>query len=93
MALIHIKRNHGLSREEARGKIDEIATRLADEFKVKHAWDGDVLRFKRTGATGAIVLGDKVVDVKVKLGMVLVPMKGKIEKAIIQGLEKVGADG
>jgi putative polyhydroxyalkanoate system protein len=93
MALIHITRKHSLTREQARGKIDEMARQLADEFKVKHGWDGDVLRFKRSGATGAIALGDEAVDVKVKLGVVLAPMKGKIEKAIIEGLDKVQAKG
>jgi len=91
MALIHIKRKHGLSREQVRAKVDQLAARLAGEYKVKHAWDGDVLRFKRTGASGVIAIGDQMVDVKVKLGVVLAPLKGKIEKEILEVLDKTQA--
>ena len=58
MALIKINREHNLTREQARAKIDEIAQGLENDYKVKHAWDGDVLRFKRTGASGAIAVDD-----------------------------------
>ncbi len=91
MALIHIKRKHSLSREQARAKVGELAARLAGDFKVKHAWDGDVLRFKRGAASGVIAIGEDVVDVKVKLGVVLAPMKGKIESEILEVLDKVQA--
>ena len=87
MALIHIKREHGLSLEQARQKVEDLAQSLEEEFKVEHSWDGNVLRFKRTGATGAVGVGEKSVEVKIKLGMVLVPMKSKIERAINESLD------
>lgn len=91
MALIHIQRAHHLTREQARAKVEEFAQSLQGEFKVKHAWDGDVMRFKRTGASGMLAIGDNAVDVKIKLGIALAPIKGKIEKAIHKGLDKVQA--
>ncbi len=87
MALIHIKREHGLSLEQARQKVEDLAQSLEEELKVQHSWDGNVLRFKRTGATGAVGVSDKSVEVKIKLGMVLVPMKSKIERAINDSLD------
>ncbi len=93
MALIHIKREHGLTREQARAKVEELAQNLHDELKVKHTWDGDVLRFKRTGATGAVGVGETSVEVKIKLGMVLVPMKAKIERAILASLDELQSSG
>ena len=93
MALIHIEREHHLTREQARAKVEEFAQNLQDEFKIKHAWDGDVMRFKRSGAAGMIAVDDKTVDVKIKLGIALRPMRGKIEKAIHKSLDKVKASG
>ncbi len=89
MALIHIKREHRYTRDQARTRIDDLAQELAESLKVRYVWDGDVLRFKRTGAVGAVALGENVVDIKVKVSGVLAPMKGKIEKAIVEALDKV----
>ena len=91
MALIYLKRDHTVPKEEARAKVDEFASRFADRFKVKHAWDGDILRFKGGGASGLFALGEEVVYVKVKLGVHLAPMKNKIEKEIVAVLDKVQA--
>lgn len=89
MALIYIKRAYTLPKEQARAKVDEFASRFADRFKVKHAWDGDIFRFKGGGASGVFALGDEVVYVKVKLGVHLAPMKTKIEQEIVAVLDEV----
>ncbi len=92
MAAIHIKREHNLSRQQAREKIEELALSLKGDFNVKHKWDGDdVLRFETRGASGVIALDDKNVDIKVKLGMLLTPMKGKIEQALLVKLDRINA--
>ena len=88
MALIHIKREHGLTREQARAKVEELVQGLGAELKVTHEWQGDVLRFKRSGATGAVGVSDDSVEIKIKLGLVLAPAKAKIEKAILEGLDR-----
>ncbi len=93
MAKIHVQREHHLTREQARAQVEELASRLERELKVQHAWEGDVMRFKRAGASGEIAIDDKTVDVKVELGMVLTPMKGKIERAILANLDKVQTVG
>lgn len=91
MALIHIKREHHLTREQARARVDEIARRLEDEFKVEHEWDDNVLRFKRRGASGVIGVGANDVEIKIKLGALLAPMKGKIEGAVLETLDELDA--
>jgi putative polyhydroxyalkanoate system protein len=82
MADIHIKQVHQLSREEARERLQGIAGDLKKQLSFDYRWKGDSLHFKRSGATGVIELGDGFIDVKVKLGMVLAPMKGKIKQSI-----------
>jgi putative polyhydroxyalkanoate system protein len=89
MANIHIKQQHDLTPDEARKRVEEIARDLQDKLSVDYRWDGDSLRFQRSGASGSIDVGDDFIELKVKLGMVLAPMKGKIEKSIRQNLQLV----
>jgi len=91
MSLIHIKRDHHLTRDAARARVEEMASKLKDEFKLEHSWDDDVLRFKRSGASGAIGVGEKTLEIKIKLGLVLAPMKKNIEQAIQKNLDDLDA--
>jgi putative polyhydroxyalkanoate system protein len=86
MANIHIKQRHNLTREEARKRVEEIARALKKEFDADYAWKGDALQFKRSGASGSIELSDESIELNIKLGMMLTPMKGKIESAIREKL-------
>ena len=86
MALIHIKQAHELSREEARQRVERIAQDLQDKLSVDYHWKDDSLQFKRSGASGAIRLGEGFVEVKIKLGMLLAPMRGKIEASIKENI-------
>jgi len=82
MATIHIKRKHHLAQEEAHTRLEEIARELKKKLNADYAWKGNSLRFKRSGATGRIDLGDDYIEIKIKLSMVLAPMKGKIETTL-----------
>ena len=82
MPNIHIKRSHKLTREEARARVEEIAKDLKKKLDAKYAWKGDSLQFKRTGASGSIDVGKDFIDINIELGMLLSPMKGKIEQSI-----------
>lgn len=93
MANIHIKRNHNLDRAAARAKVEELAKSLQDKLGANYHWDGDCLRFTRTGASGFIdVSREGEVEVDVKLGLVLRPMKGMIENSINEGFDTALAD-
>ena len=87
MASIHIKKAHHLSKEEAKQRVDGIAKDLQKKLHVDCQWKGDSLLFKRSGATGAIKLGQGFVEVKIKLGVMLTPMKAKIESSIKNNID------
>ena len=87
MANIHIKQQHNLAHDEARKRVEEIARDLKKELNTDYAWKGESLRFKRSGASGSIDLSDEFIELNIKLGMLLAPMKGKIESAIKEKLE------
>ena len=82
MAKIHIKKQHNLGREEARARVAEIAKDLEGRLDARCSWKGDCLHFSRSGASGFIELGDGFIDLQLKLGLMLAPMRGKIEQAI-----------
>lgn len=86
MSNIHIKHRHSLSPEETRQRVEEIAKSLKKEYKIDYAWKGNRLHFRRSGATGSLDIGDGFIELSIKLGMVLAPVKGKIEKSIKQNI-------
>lgn len=92
MAKIHIKRLHKLPRDEARARVEEIAESLKKKLDAEYAWKGDSLRFHRSGASGSIDLGDGYIDLNIKLSMLLVPMKGKIEQSIRENINAALGD-
>jgi putative polyhydroxyalkanoate system protein len=82
MATIHIKRQHNLGRDVARARVEKVANELQDRLRAKWSWQGDSLRFERSGASGFVQVGDDFVEFKIKLGMLLSPLKGSIEQTI-----------
>jgi len=88
MAIIHIKRQHNLGRDVARQRVEEVANELQDRLSAKWSWHGDALRFERSGASGSVQVGDDFVEFKIKLGILLSPLKGTIEQTIEQHVNK-----
>ena len=87
MANIHIQREHNLTRSDAKAKVEELAKDLQDKLGANYHWEGDCLRFQRSGASGFIDVKDGLVEVNVKLGLMLTPMKGMIESSIQEGFD------
>ena len=88
MSRISVARHHTLGLEQARGKAQALAERLASQYQVKYRWVGDTLEFKRSGADGSIAVGEDTVRVELKLGLLLSPMGGMIQREIEQVLDK-----
>jgi len=89
MAIIHIKQRHELTHDEARKRIEKVAEDLKHKLNADYQWDGDSLRFKRSGASGSIDLSDDQIELKIKLGMLLAPMKPKIERYITENFQSI----
>ncbi|HAK91416.1 polyhydroxyalkanoic acid system family protein, partial [Massilia timonae] len=49
MAEISIVQQHSLSPDAARSAAEQVAQRIAAEYGLECRWDGDVLRFERSG--------------------------------------------
>ena len=88
MADIQIRRHHKLGLEEARRAAEEIAENLKERLKAAYHWDGEHLRFKRRGAEGYLWVTDDVIEINIKLGLMLRPMKSLIEGKVVDFLDR-----
>ena len=57
MADINLVQEHHLAPEQARAAAQQVADKLAEQFELECQWDGDVLRFERSGVNGTLTLG------------------------------------
>ncbi len=80
MATIDIQRTHSLGKDKARAAAELVAERLKEKIDATYRWDGDDLRFERSGAKGRIHVTDSTVRLEIDLSLVLRPLKGKIEE-------------
>jgi putative polyhydroxyalkanoate system protein len=88
MPTIDVRRSHSIGRDGARAAAESIAKKLESKIGVRYAWKGDDLEFDRTGASGRIRVSDDEVLVQIDLGLMLRPMKGKIERRVHEYLDE-----
>jgi putative polyhydroxyalkanoate system protein len=88
MATIDIRRNHTIGKAAARDAAQGIAEKLKDKVDVRYHWDGDDLRFERTGAKGRIQVTESEVRVEIDLNLALRPLRGKLEAKVHKYLDE-----
>ena len=89
MSDIKIRRAHALAPKHARAAADEMSARLSEAFDMEFEWDGEVLRFQRSGLDGHLTLGHKEVMIDAQLGFLLAMMKPTIEQSIHENLDRI----
>lgn len=88
MAEIDIERPHRLGAPAARRIVEKVAAELQEKFGVANQWQDDVLQFSGSGVHGAIAVTDQAVRVTAQLGLLLSPLRGKLEQDIREKLER-----
>ena len=86
---IDIKRAHHLGLKAARAAADKMAEHLGRKFGLEGDWKGNVLNFERPGVTGSLAVDDKDLRLTVSLGFLLKAMRGSIESAVQEELDKL----
>ena len=91
MADIHIVQAHALSPAQAREAAQQVTDKLARDYQLSCAWDGDVLRFERSGVNGELLLeaGRAIVDVR--LGFMMGAFAPAIETKLAASMKKLFA--
>ena len=92
MAAIVVRRHHALGLAKAKGLAQSIARRLKADYGGSFAWHGDVLRFERPGASGSVAVSKEGFEVHVELGLLLTPLRSRIEREIITFCDEHFAD-
>ncbi len=89
MSSIDVHRSHSLDQAHAREAAESLARDLSEKFDVDYKWDGDIMRFQRSGANGHLDITPDDLHVHLELGMILRPFKGRIEQEINSQLDKI----
>jgi putative polyhydroxyalkanoate system protein len=89
MAEISIVQQHQLSPNKAREAAQQVAERIAGEYGLACKWDGDVLRFERSGVEGSLTLDEQRAAMRIKLGFPMSALAPAIETKIADKMRKV----
>jgi len=91
MAEISITQQHSLSQDAARAAAQKVADKLAGEYGLNCKWNGDVLRFDRSGVEGTLALGERQAALRIKLGFLMSAFAPTIEQKVADSMRKVFA--
>jgi len=83
MPTILVRRQHELGLAKAKQLARSIARRLKNDYGGSFGWKGNVLHFERTGASGSVAVTKDDVEVQVELGLLLRPLRSRIEREIV----------
>jgi putative polyhydroxyalkanoate system protein len=86
---ISLSRDHTLGLDGAKTAADKMADKLGEKFDLTGDWKGNTLHFARPGVTGSLSITATSMALEVSLGFLLKAMKGPIEKAVNEQLDKV----
>lgn len=89
MSTIDVRRRHNLDHDHAREAAETLARDLSSQFDVNYQWDGDVMRFKRSGVKGHLDVAPESLHVHLELGLMLRPFKSRIEQEINSQLDQL----
>ncbi len=91
MADIEVHRTHELGLAAARRAAEQMAADLARKFDLHANWEGDVMRFRRSGVGGSLALTERELRLSISLGFLLKAMQSSIEKAVLHELDTLFA--
>ncbi len=88
MSDIYIQRDHKLQPEELRELIENLARDIQGRLGGKYHWEGDhCVRYQYTGVDANLTFDESVVTVKVTLGLLMLALKGMLEREIHEHLD------
>ncbi|GAC1352798.1 MAG: polyhydroxyalkanoic acid system family protein [Polyangiales bacterium] len=94
MATIEIRKQHTLSKDDARKKAEELADKMKDKLSMEWTWSGDSIVFEAKsgaakGSKGHVDVSDSEIGVFVDLPFLLRPLKGMVESKIKEKLDTI----
>ena len=88
MADLKVVRKHTIGLKKAKVAAQKVADDLAQEYGMDSAWEGDVLRFTRSGVDGQLTVSKDQVVLDAKLGFVLSAFRHRIEEHVNENFDR-----
>jgi putative polyhydroxyalkanoate system protein len=89
MADISIVQEHKLTHKKAKEAAQKVADAIAGDYGLECEWDGDVLRFERSGVQGQLTLEKKKAEIFIRLGFIMSAFAPTIETKVAENMKKV----
>ena len=89
MADISIVQAHSLTPKKARDAAQRVADKIAQDYDLECVWDGDILRFERSGVEGSLTLEKRQAQMHIKLGFLYSAFSSRIESKVAESMQKV----
>ena len=89
MSRIDVRRTHTMDHEHALQVADDLAREMESHYELEWWWEGEKLYLKRSGVRGEVVIAPDEIEVHLELGMMLRPLRGRIEHGVIRHLEDI----
>jgi len=89
--MINITQPHNLGPEAARAAAQQVADKLSRELDLSCQWQGDVLRFTRSGVDGTLTLLENQAQMQIKLGFLYGAFAPAIQSKVAEKMRKVFA--
>lgn len=86
--MIYIKRAHNLGKEGARKIAEQIVAGLTHDLKQCCQWQGDSVQVRYSGAKGSVIVSESKVEVRVELPFLLRPFRARVEREILEQMDK-----
>jgi len=89
MSRIYIQRDHELDGPTVRKRAERLAKQLQSEFGGAYRWEGNTVHYTYSGGIDArLTLQEEEILVDVKLGVLMLMMKKRLEQEIRRYLDK-----
>lgn len=88
MSRIHLRREHDLTREAVRAKVERLADALAKRFDAECEWKGDVLSVRHPSVNGVLTVGRHDVVVDAELGFLAGMFRDRIDEELVRILDR-----
>lgn len=89
MADIEIVQSHSMTPDAARAAAQQVADKVASDFGMECRWDGQVLRFERSGVDGTLVVGEREARLEVSLGLMMKAFAPMVQDKLARKMQKV----
>lgn len=88
MSRLYIRRAHSLTHDEARARVDRLATKLGERYGADCRWNGDDLLVEHSNLTGCVTVRKSEVVIDGKLGFALSLFHSRAENEIARLLDE-----